>query len=182
VKEATHGIKSRDSIDQSMSKTPFQSFANREIRVLDTGSWRSQESRLFITGVSKSRNEKRRNPETGTSTKSFADQEITPFWSSGYQELEESRVETLHHRSPEVAKWETLKSRNRYINKKFRKSGNNSISEFRIPRVEVSKHFTTRMLKCRNEKNTFCCRFWLLGVGVSKHFTIEITKCRNAKL
>jgi hypothetical protein len=40
--------------------------------VSDTGSWRSQESRLFITGVPKLRNAKRRNPETGTSTK-------TPF-------------------------------------------------------------------------------------------------------
>jgi hypothetical protein len=29
-------------------------------RVSDTGSWRSQESRLFITGVPKCRNEKRR--------------------------------------------------------------------------------------------------------------------------
>jgi hypothetical protein len=33
--------------------------------VLDTGSWRSQESRLFITGVPKLRNAiEHRNPET----------------------------------------------------------------------------------------------------------------------
>jgi hypothetical protein len=49
--------------------------------------------------------------------------------------LEESRVETLHHRSPEVAKCETPKSRNRHINKEFHRPGNNSISEFRIPGV-----------------------------------------------
>jgi hypothetical protein len=46
------------------------------------------------------------NPEkskTGTSTK-------TPFRSFGYREMEKSRVETLQHRSPEVAKCETPKS------------------------------------------------------------------------
>jgi hypothetical protein len=118
-----------------MSKTPFRSFADREIGVSDTRSWRSQESRLFITGVTKSRNAKRRNPKTGTSTKSFTDREITPFRSFGYRELEESRVETLHHRSPKVVKCETPKSRNRHINKEFHRLGNNSISEFRIPGV-----------------------------------------------
>jgi hypothetical protein len=130
-----------------MSKTPFQSFADQEIGVSDTESWRSQESRLFIIGVPKSRNAKCRNPETSTSTKSFADREMTPFQSSGYRELEESRVETLHHRSPEVAKRETLKSRNRHINKEFCRPVNNFISEFRIPGVGVSKHFTTGMPK-----------------------------------
>jgi hypothetical protein len=43
--------------------------------------------------------------------------ETTPFQSFKYRELEESTVETLHHRSPEVAKCETLKSQNRHINK-----------------------------------------------------------------
>jgi hypothetical protein len=154
-----------------MSKTPFRSFADREIGVSDTGSWRSQESRLFITGVPKSRNVKRRNPETGTSTKSFTDREITPFRSSGYRELEESRVETLHHRSPEVAKCETPKSRNRHINKEFRRPGNNSISEFRIPGVGVSKHFTTGMPKCRNAE----MRKTPFGVG----FGYRELECRN---
>jgi hypothetical protein len=130
-----------------MPKTPFQSFANPKIGVSDTGSWRSQESRIFITGVPKLQNAKCQNPEIGTSTKSFAGWEMTPFWSSGYRELEESRVETLHHRSPEVAKCETSKSRNGHINKEFCRPGNNSISEFWIPGVGVSKHFTTRMLK-----------------------------------
>jgi hypothetical protein len=53
----------------------------------------------------------------------------------GYQELEESRVKTLQHRSPEVAKYETPKSRNRNINKEFHKLGNNSILEFQIPGI-----------------------------------------------
>jgi hypothetical protein len=35
--------------------------------VSDTGSWRSQELRLFTTGVPKLRNVKRRNPETDRS-------------------------------------------------------------------------------------------------------------------
>jgi hypothetical protein len=34
----------------------------------------------------------------------------TPFWSFEYLELEESRVETLHHRSLEFVKCETSKS------------------------------------------------------------------------
>jgi hypothetical protein len=154
-----------------MSKTPFWSFVDREIGVSDTGSWRSQESRLFITGVPKSRNVKRRNPETGTSTKSFADREITPFHSSRYRELEESRVETLHHRSPEVVKCEMSKSRNRHINKEFHRLGNNSISEFQIPGVGVSKHFTTGMPKCRNAK----MRKTPFGVG----FGYRELECRN---
>jgi hypothetical protein len=66
--------------------------------VSDTGSWRSQESRLFITGVPKCRNVKRRKSRNRHINRSF-----------GYRELEESRVETLHHRSPEVPKCETPK-------------------------------------------------------------------------
>jgi hypothetical protein len=100
--------------------------------VSDSGSWRSQESRLFIIGVLKLRNVKCRNPEIGTSRKTpfriFADREIKGF---RFRELEESRVETLHHRSPKVAKCETLKSQNRHINK-------DSISEFRRPGNQVS--------------------------------------------
>jgi hypothetical protein len=130
-----------------MSKTPFWSFADWEIRVSDTGSWRSQESRLFITGLPKLRNAKCQNPEIETSTKSFADPEITPFRSFEYRELEESRFETLNHRSPEVAKCETPKSQNRHINKESRRPGNNSISEFQIPGVGVLKHFTTGIPK-----------------------------------
>jgi hypothetical protein len=115
------------------------------LRVLDTGSWRSQESRLFIIGFLKLRNVKRKNPEIGTSTKTpfqrtrswrcqgnsrheIGKCETTPFQSFGYQELEESRVETLHHRSPKVAKWEMPKSQNRHIKKD---------SSFRYQELEV---------------------------------------------
>jgi hypothetical protein len=66
-------------------------------KVSDTRSWRSQESRLFITGV-------RSYCETPKSQNRHINKGF------GYQELEESRVETLHHRSPEVAKCETPKS------------------------------------------------------------------------
>jgi hypothetical protein len=101
---------------------------------LDTKSCRSQESRLFITGIPKLWNAKRRNPEIGTSTKTpfrrtgswrcqgnsrheIMKCETTPFQSFRYRELEDSRVETLHHRSHEVVKCEMPKSRNRHINK-----------------------------------------------------------------
>jgi hypothetical protein len=50
--------------------------------VSDTGSWRSQESRLFITGVPKCQNAKRQKSQN---------RHIN--WSFEYQELEESRVE-----------------------------------------------------------------------------------------
>jgi hypothetical protein len=35
--------------------------------------------------------------------------DLTPFWSFRYQEFEESRFETLHHKSPEVPKCEMPK-------------------------------------------------------------------------
>jgi hypothetical protein len=69
------------------------------------------------------------------------------FQSFGYREIEKSRVETLQHRNPNVLKCETSKSQNRHTNKEFHRSGNNSISEFQIPGVEVSKHFTRGVLK-----------------------------------
>jgi hypothetical protein len=46
----------------------------------------------------------------------------------------------------------------------------------------VSKHFITEMSKCRNEKNTFWCRFQIPGVGVLKHFTTGMPKCRNDEM
>jgi hypothetical protein len=62
------------------------------------------------------------------------------FRSFGYRKLEESRVETLHHSSPEVEKCETLKSRNKHINKdsisEFRRPGN---QRFRIPGIGGAK-------------------------------------------
>jgi hypothetical protein len=39
----------------------------------------------------------------------WKDRKITPFHNFEYRELEESRVETLHHRSSEVMKCETSK-------------------------------------------------------------------------
>jgi hypothetical protein len=45
---------------------------------LDVGSWRSQESRLFITGVPKCRNAKRQKSQNRNINRSF-----------GYRELEE---------------------------------------------------------------------------------------------
>jgi hypothetical protein len=66
------GVKSRDSSSQESRSAEMRNVENPETGtstgVLDTGSWRSQESRLFITGVPKCRNVKRQNPETGTST------------------------------------------------------------------------------------------------------------------
>jgi hypothetical protein len=62
----------------------------------------------------------------------------TPFWSFGYQKLEESRVKTLHHRSPEATKCETPKRRS------------DSILEFRIlgvGSVETLHHRNTEMQK-----------------------------------
>jgi hypothetical protein len=100
--------------------------------VSDTGKLRSQELRLFNTGVPELRNLKSRK---GHINKSLADREITPFQSFGYREIEKSRVETLQHRSPGVAKSRIPNSRNRHINEEFRRPGNNSISEFRIPGV-----------------------------------------------
>jgi hypothetical protein len=126
--------------------------------VSDTGSWRSQESRLFITGVPKLRNAKRRNPETGTSTKtpfwSFADREIKGF---GYRELEESRVETLHHRSPEVANSEILKQAHQQ-RLHFRVSQTGEIKGFRYreleeSRVETLHHRSPEVAKCETPKS-----------------------------
>jgi hypothetical protein len=61
VKEATHGRNLRNVKPQNPKIVT-------STEVSDTGSWRSQESRLFITGVPKCRNVKRQNPETSTST------------------------------------------------------------------------------------------------------------------
>jgi hypothetical protein len=91
VKEATHSKNLRNEKPQNPETVTSTG-------VSDTGSWRSQESRLFIIGVSKCRNEKRLKSRNRHINRSF-----------GYRELEESRVKTLHHRSPEVPKCETPK-------------------------------------------------------------------------
>jgi hypothetical protein len=139
-------------------------------RVPDTGSWRSQESRLFITGVPKCRNAKRRKSQTGTSTRV-----------SGYRELEESRVETLHHRSPEVPKCETPK-----ILKQAHQP------EFRIPGVggvksRDSSSQESRSAEMRNAENPetgTSTRVSDTGSWRSQESRLFITgvpKCRNAK-
>jgi hypothetical protein len=64
--------------------------------------------------------------------------ETTPFRSFGYLELEESRVETLHHRSPEVAKCKMPKYQIVDLTP-FQSS------EYR--ELELSKHFITEMVK-----------------------------------
>jgi hypothetical protein len=103
--------------------------------VSDTGHWRSRGS-----------NSCQECRKTKCETMEYVDP--TPFRSFGYWEIEKSRVETLQHRSPRVTKSGIPKSRNRHINKEFCRPGNNSISESRILGVEVSKHFTTGVLKC----------------------------------
>jgi hypothetical protein len=146
------------------------------IGVSDTGSWRSQESRLFFTRVPKSQNVKCRRSRNRHINQTF-----------GYQELEESRVKTLLHKSPKIAKCKTpkhlfgigfryqeLDCRNtssqgmqEYRNvkcmfrigpwsmvtssKRYREEleETSSISEFEAWRVEMTHHRILRMRKCK---------------------------------
>jgi hypothetical protein len=50
--------------------------------------------------------------------------------------------------------------------------------------LEVSKHFTTRMLECRNEmqKTPFGESFRYWDLEVSKHFTTGMPKCQNVEM
>jgi hypothetical protein len=148
-----------------------QTRLNLHFGVSDTGSWRSQESRLFITGVPKLRNVKRRNPETGTSTK-------TPFRSFGDRDMEFGvsgiatwSVKISHHRNAEMSECRNAK--------------NTFWCRFRIPGVGVSKHFTTGIPKCRNaemRKTPFGAGFGYRELEVSKHFTTGMPKCRNVEM
>jgi hypothetical protein len=100
---------------------------NLHFGVSDTRSWRSQESRLFFTGVSKLRNAKRQNPETGTSNHDLI--YISKFWIPGVG----------------VSKHFTIgkpKCRNAEMRKTPFGAG------FGYRELEVSKHFTTGMPKC----------------------------------
>jgi hypothetical protein len=118
--------------------------------VSDTGKLRSQELRLFNTGVPELQNLK---SQKGNINKSLADREITPFQSFGYWEIEKSRVETLQQRSLGVAKSRISNSRNSHINEEFRRPGNNSILEFRIlgvGRVKTLHHQESRNHEMRN--------------------------------
>jgi hypothetical protein len=67
--------------------------------------------------------------------------DLTPFRSFGYRELEESRVETLHHRSPKVVKCETPKYRIVDLTR-FRSFGYRELEESRVPKL--------RNVKCQN--------------------------------
>jgi hypothetical protein len=128
-----------------MSKTPFQSFVDQEIEVLDTGSWRSQESRLFITGVPKSRNAKRRNPEIGTSKKSFTDREILHFrvLDIGRWRSQESRLFITR-----VPKSRNAKRRNPEIGTSTKSFTNREITPFQSSGY--------RELECRNTSPQEC--------------------------
>jgi hypothetical protein len=106
--------------------------------VSDTGRLRNQESRLFNTGVPDLQNPEHRNPETGTST--------------GVSDTRRLRSQESRLFNTGVPKSRNAKRRNVEIDtptKSFRRPGNNSISKFRIPGVEVLKHFTTGVSKCR---------------------------------
>jgi hypothetical protein len=59
--------------------------------------------------MSNRRNAKCRNPEIGTSTKSFVDWEITPFQSPGYRELKCRNTSPQKCRNDESPKCETTK-------------------------------------------------------------------------
>jgi hypothetical protein len=59
--------------------------------------------------MSNRRNAKCRNPEIGTSTKSFTDREITPFRSPGYRELKCRNTSPQKCRNAESPKCETTK-------------------------------------------------------------------------
>jgi hypothetical protein len=119
------------------------------------------------------------NPETGTSTK-------TPFRSFGYWDLEESRVKTLHHRSPEVPKCETPK-----ILKQAHQP------EFQIPGVggvkETLHHRNVETPKCEMpnpevsmSKTPFqSFRYWDLEesrVETLHHRSPEVPKCETPKI
>jgi hypothetical protein len=61
---------------------------------------------------------------------------------------EKSRVETLQHRSPEVAKCETPKSRNRHIAQSFMDTRVSDTGRWRCQRLS-----TSGVPKCRNAKS-----------------------------
>jgi hypothetical protein len=111
------------------------------------------------------RNAKRRNPETGTSTKSFADREITPFRSSGYRELE------CRNTSPQECR-----------NAEMRNVKNTFWCRFRLPGVGVSKHFTTEIAKCRNAKlrhGVSGIATWSFGVSGIATWSVKISHHKN---
>jgi hypothetical protein len=160
--------------------------------VSDTGSWRSQESRLFNTGVPKCRNAKRRKSRNRHINQSFG------YWEWRSQESRlfitgVSKSRNAKRRNTFISFWGSRHGASRYLitrnfgMSKCKKVKNTFWCRFRIPGVGVSKHFITRnvgIMKYRNAKNTFWCRFRMPGVGVSKHFitrNVGMPKCENTK-
>jgi hypothetical protein len=80
---------------------------NLHFRVLDTGSWRRQESRLFIIGVPKLRNAKRQNPKTGTSNHDLIS--ISKFQIPGVGGVKSRDSSSQESRSCEMQNTEILK-------------------------------------------------------------------------
>jgi hypothetical protein len=96
----------------------------------------------------------------------------------GYRELEESRVETLQHKSPEVSKCKTLK-----IPKQAHQP------EFWIPKLEESRvktlhHRSPEVAKCkmRNAETPFCVDFGYREMERQKTSSQGMSECRNAEM
>jgi hypothetical protein len=151
--------------------------------VSDTGSWRSQESRLFITGVPKLRNAKRRNPETGTSTK-------TPF-----QEFRtgKSKVsDTGSWRSQESRLFISGVPKLRNVKRRNPETGTSTKTPFRsfgYRELEVSRTLTTRMpktTKCETPKYVDLTPFRSFGYREleesRKQLATGIRDMRNAEM
>jgi hypothetical protein len=96
----------------------------------------------------------------------------------GYRELEESRVETLHHMSPEIAKCETPKTRNMHIDWRF------GYRELEESRVETLQHRRPEIAKCETPKiqnRHFDRDFRYRELEMSRTLAIGVPKRRNGK-
>jgi hypothetical protein len=146
---------------------------NLHFGVLDTGSWRSQESRLFIIRIPKLQNAKRQNPEIGTSNHNLIS--IMEFQILGVGGVKSRDSSSQESPSYEMRNTEILKQAHQ-------QRLHFSVSGIATWSVEISHHRNAEMSECKNVKNTFWCRFRIPGVGVSKQFTIGIPKCQNAEM
>jgi hypothetical protein len=98
--------------------------------------------------MSNRRNAKRRNPEIGTPTKSFADWEITPFRSPGYRELKCRNTSPQECRNAESPKCETMKYQI-FDPTPFRNFGYRELEELS---TETLHHRSPEMVKCETPK------------------------------
>jgi hypothetical protein len=97
--------------------------------------------------------------------------DLTPFRSFGYREFEESRVETLHHRSPEMLECETPK----YVNlTPFQSFGYRELQESR----EQLINRRSRNVKKRKEVTLWACEGRILQV-LRLHFMIRSWKSQS---